>query len=141
MSQLRSIIYKSKAHIKPFSPIEAELMDGILLENRRLGVTGFLVRSGDTYFQYIEGNEGVIYDVLERIRRSSLHSDFTILAEDSPKARIFSRWYMEYVSLDDREKEHLFTAGNSDVDLAESILQMMKKKAEERGSINYRSLI
>lgn len=77
MSQLRSIIYKSKAHIKPFSPIEAELMDGILLENHRLGVTGFLVRSGDTYFQYIEGNEGVIYDVLERIRRSSLHSDFT----------------------------------------------------------------
>lgn len=141
MSQLRSIIYKSKANIKPFSPIEAELMDGILLENHRLGVTGFLVRSGDTYFQYIEGNEGIIYDVLERICRSSLHSDFTILAEDSPKARIFPRWYMEYVSLDDRETEHLFTAGNSDVDLAESILQMMKKKAKERGSINYRSLI
>ena len=140
MTKLRSVIYRSKALIEPLSNEEQTLMDFVLLENRKLGITGFLVRNGDEYFQYIEGKERVIHDVVERIRRNPLHSGFTMIAEDSPEERNFPRWYMEYCFLDEEEAKQHFKTGGSDEDLAASVLQLMKKKAAKRGEVGFRCL-
>lgn len=138
---LRSIVhvfYKSTALTDAFSSEEQALMDFILLENQKLAITGFLVRTDTHFYQYLEGKKRTIRDVLERIRRNPLHTDFKIIAQGTSKNRNFPRWYMEYYFLTEAEAVKRFASCVSDQDMAEQMFALMQEKAERRGYLNFR---
>lgn len=136
---LRSVVhvlYKSTALTDPFSPEEQTLMDFILPENKKLGITGFLVRTETHFYQYLEGKDRTIREVLERIRRNPLHTDFKILTQATSKDRNFPRWYMEYYFLTEAEAVKRFKSCVSDQDMAERMLTLMQERADKRCYLN-----
>jgi hypothetical protein len=140
MFRLCSIIYKSEALIGCGSEEEQSLMDYVLLANRRSAITGFLIRTNENYYQYLEGRETVVMDLLDRIRANSLHRNLKVLLKQRPKERCFPRWYMEYYFLTTLEKDQCFDDCSTDFELATSVLNLMQQKATRRGEVNYRSL-
>lgn len=136
--KLLSVIYKSRPLIDPLSSEEQALMDYILLENRKMGVTGFLVRTEEYFYQYLEGSDATIRQLLERIRQNPLHTDFQILSESSRQHRNFPRWYMEYFFLIKEEAAKRFENAYSDEKLAETVLELMREKATKRDYLNFR---
>lgn len=138
MRSLVNVLYSSKALTDAFSSEEQGLMDYILLENQKLGITGFLVRTDTHFYQYLEGSERTIHDVLERIRRNPLHTNFKILTQGSSKNRNFPRWYMEYYFLTEDEAVKRFEGCVSDEDMAEKMFTLMQEKADKRSYLNFR---
>lgn len=136
---LRSVVhvlYKSTALTDAFSPEEQALMDFILPENKKLGITGFLVRTEAHFYQYLEGKERTIRDVLDRICRNPLHKDVQILTQSRSNDRNFPRWYMEYYFLTEAEAIKRFKSCVSDQDVADRMFTLMQERAEKRSYLN-----
>lgn len=138
MQKLLSVIYKSTATTDAFSSEEQALMDYVLLENRKLGITGFLVRTEINFYQCLEGKESTIRDLIERIRPNPLHTDFRILSQSTLRTRNFPRWYMEYHFLTEDEAKIRFENCGSDQDLAKTVFDLMSEKARKRSYLNFR---
>lgn len=68
--------------------------------NRRLGVTGALVISGDSFVQALEGDETVVRDLYATIGHDARHEELTILEEQPVGDRTFGRWAMAKVAQD-----------------------------------------
>jgi hypothetical protein len=68
--------------------------------NRRLGVTGALMTSEDTFVQTLEGEEDAVRDLYATIGRDDRHHDVTLLREEVVDDRTFGRWSMARVSGD-----------------------------------------
>jgi len=72
--------------------------------NKRLGVTGALLTSGDWFVQALEGDESVVRDLFARIGKDSRHERVAELESGPVDDRVFSRWAMARVS-DDGEHD------------------------------------
>jgi hypothetical protein len=68
--------------------------------NKRLGVTGALVITGDAFAQTLEGDEVVVRELYESICGDSRHDRVTLLDEETVDGRTFGRWAMAQVSED-----------------------------------------
>jgi hypothetical protein len=68
--------------------------------NKRLGVTGALVITGDAFAQTLEGDEAVVRELYESIRSDGRHDQVTLLEEETVDGRTFGRWAMAQVSED-----------------------------------------
>lgn len=66
--------------------------------NKRLGVTGALVISDDTFVQALEGDEAVVRDLYATICNDPRHDELTVLEEQLVEGRIFGRWAMARVA-------------------------------------------
>lgn len=69
-------------------------------KNRRLGVTGALVISGDAFVQALEGAEGVVRGLYATIAQDPRHTALSVLEEQSVEGRTFGRWAMARVAED-----------------------------------------
>ncbi len=69
-------------------------------KNRRLGVTGALVISGDAFAQVLEGEESVVRELYATIDRDARHEDLVVLEEQLVAGRVFGRWAMAKVAED-----------------------------------------
>jgi hypothetical protein len=135
--KLVSIIYQSKALVDALSAEEQALMDYVLVENRKLNVTGFLMRTNTHYYQYLEGKEQTINELLKRIGENPLHTDFRILCQNDEKRRKFPRWYMEYYFLTDLKAQKRLGDCFSDHDLADAVCDLMVEKAKKRSYLQF----
>lgn len=68
--------------------------------NKRLGVTGALVISEDSFVQALEGDESVVRDLYTTIAQDERHDEVNVLEEKTIDERTFGRWAMAKVATD-----------------------------------------
>ncbi|XQZ45704.1 BLUF domain-containing protein [Paracoccus yeei] len=93
---LITVLYRSVALLKEHSCAEADMLAQARLRNQQLGITGFLHREDDVYFQVFEGPAAAVNALLERILRDSRHTNIEILDQRPLSARAFDSWRMGY---------------------------------------------
>ena len=79
---------------------EADLY-ALVEQARRLnaldGITGLLFRSGDYFFQIVEGGHDAIADLKIRLARDPRHQSIETLLDEEAEKRLFLGWDMQLV--------------------------------------------
>ena len=96
------LIYRSRNRILPErrKTALADLFSLARSNNKKRGITGALLISGDWFAQTLEGEEETVRAVFATIERDARHEHISVLEEGSVPARAFSRWAMARVSAD-----------------------------------------
>lgn len=68
--------------------------------NKELEVTGALLITDHYFVQTLEGEEGRVRGLFDRIRRDERHDEVLVVAEETPAERVFPRWAMARVAAD-----------------------------------------
>ena len=84
-------------------PVTSEVIESILEQSRkhnpRLGITGILCQSGDTFMQVLEGGRAAVNELYGHILRDPRHRDVTLLDYAEIGERRFATWRMGNVNL------------------------------------------
>ncbi len=96
------LIYRSRSLVAPDRRRTAlgEIFTTARRKNRRLGVTGALVTSGELFAQVLEGEEPVVRELYAAIERDARHDELVDLEERIVDGRTFGRWAMAKVGED-----------------------------------------
>ncbi len=98
---LTRIFYISEI-VETVSEVDVQVILGVAqVNNRRLDVTGMLVRSDGHFAQVLEGRSDVIRALMGRIAADPRHRAVRRVFEDSIERRQFARWSMGLVRRDD----------------------------------------
>jgi hypothetical protein len=90
-------IYLSKAN-RTFSHPELLSMSlEFAAANVKRDVTGVLLRIGNYFVQILEGEDGVVTDLMEKITRDLRHGAITTLLEQRDISRAFANWSMNLI--------------------------------------------
>lgn len=96
MPHLTAIVYTSVASRQ----LSAQDLDSILVDarafNQKAGVTGALLYTSGTFFQYFEGPAAGVTEVYLRIKLSEKHEHIKELFHQSIHTRQFSTWHMAF---------------------------------------------
>jgi hypothetical protein len=92
------MIYRSTQRVE-FSPLDLKkLLAQARLRNRAARVSGMLIYKDGEFLQTLEGDEGAVKKIFNRIENDPRHGDFCILqpAEFARGPRMFSDWAMGF---------------------------------------------
>lgn len=103
-AQLFRLVYRSQLTI---SPEDRKVEIAAILENSRAknvarDITGALLVWQDYVVQTLEGDEGVVRGLYEKIAADERHEAVTLLEAEAVESRAFARWSMARVSDDDQ---------------------------------------
>ena len=73
------------------------------MNNRKCGVSGFLLFSDGSFIQALEGEEKVVKSIMGKISNDTRHDNMNILQEKNINERSFQNWEMAYVSPSSRD--------------------------------------
>lgn len=127
---MRELVYISAAR-RHCDPAElAAILEPARKNNARLGVTGILLYDAGSFIQVLEGDEPVVRELFETIKRDPRHHQVLVLGERSIDKRSFGEWTMGYVSLDPAllkqlPKRHGLSSNGSLEDQRAEIVQML----------------
>lgn len=93
---MKFMIYNSRSLSKPFEDIDMEILRTAVAFNAAHDVTGFLHRSAQHYYQYLEGPSHHIDALLDRIAKDTRHTEFHLLQSGNTDQRRFGSWSMGY---------------------------------------------
>ncbi len=105
---LSQLVYTSEiipAAFRLDKPLESELekmLEPTRRRNRDLGVTGLLIYSGGHFLQILEGSQDVIEQLFVKIKKDKRHRNVQQLSLLSCEKRLFSKWSMGLLNLDER---------------------------------------
>lgn len=71
------------------------------------GVTGMLLYGNATFLQVLEGEEKVLDDLVEKIRKDQRHTNLQILHRRPIQRRQYSDWSMGFKRVSDKELQHV----------------------------------
>jgi hypothetical protein len=101
MSQLSAIAYTSTS-VHPMSRVDIEaLLFKCRAFNSAVGVTGALLLSDRTFFQYFEGPPEGVGQAYKRIIESARHTKICELFNEAIEKRLFSQWQMGFAEVPD----------------------------------------
>jgi hypothetical protein len=93
-----ALAYASRA-CAPFQEAElTELAQFASEKNRRLDVTGYLNFCDGVFFQFLEGEESVVRDLMAKIVADERHTVVNRVDLGERPTRLFPDWSMRYVS-------------------------------------------
>ncbi|MGZ8225994.1 MAG: phosphate-starvation-inducible PsiE family protein [Methylococcaceae bacterium] len=88
----------------PTRPISADDLIDILnnsrANNARLGVSGMLLFTGSIFIQLLEGDEKIIEELIETIKKDPRHKDFRVIEKKKISAREYADWTMGFKRVD-----------------------------------------
>ena len=94
-----SLTYVSSA-VKPFSARELrELLEVSNRNNRARAVTGMLLYKDGNFMQVLEGEDGVVHGVHDKIARDPRHHGLITLLQEHLPGRQFPSWSMGFKDL------------------------------------------
>lgn len=94
---MRQVIYSSRA-TRALTPQELEdILTDAREGNERRGVTGVLIYASEVFVQILEGEDGVIADLLSSIRSDSRHNAMKVFHDVAIDERAFGRWRMAFL--------------------------------------------
>lgn len=97
------IVYISSA-VAPWSTEQLlELLQQCLKNNSARGVTGMLLYGEDTFLQALEGDDGVIDALVEKIARDPRHAKIQFLHRRPIERRQYADWSMGFKRISERE--------------------------------------
>jgi hypothetical protein len=96
-----SLVYTSTATGTFDDADLATLLMNSRSNNRRLGLTGFLLHKEGHFLQILEGPDDVVRDRLRIIQADPRHTDLAVLIEDEEPERRFPAWSMGYEPVTD----------------------------------------
>ncbi|MBY6265264.1 BLUF domain-containing protein [Azospirillum sp. 412522] len=95
-----TLLYRSDAvSLLPFSAL-ADICVRSSTNNRRLGITGFLVEHEGTFLQVLEGEAEAINRLFARISKDERHYNMAVLGRWERPGRSFGFWAMNFGPLD-----------------------------------------
>lgn len=96
MKRLECLVYVSSAvWLLTEADLEA-ILSAAIVNNELYGVTGVLLYSDGTFFQYIEGVDEDIAYIYNRIKHSKQHQGIIELLHKQIQQRLFPDWYMGF---------------------------------------------
>lgn len=96
---MKRIIYLSTA-TRDLSVRELEdIMAVSARNNERVGVTGLLIVKGRTFMQTLEGEDGAVDALYQRIAGDARHKDIIHICDDPISERQFPGWSMGFRNL------------------------------------------
>jgi hypothetical protein len=96
-----SVVYTSRATGTFDDADLATLLMNSRANNRRLGLTGFLLHKEGQFLQLLEGPVDTVHDRLGIIEQDPRHTDIAVLLEDEQERRQFPAWSMGYETVTD----------------------------------------
>lgn len=102
---LGQLIYSSSARCAEHSRDMARIREVAPGRNARLGLTGFLHREDDMFFQCLEGGSGALREIMALLESDPRHHDMRVLAAGAIPRRRFEGWAMGF---SDRRSLSLF---------------------------------
>lgn len=75
--------------------------------NASHGITGCLLYHKGHFLQILEGEQGVIESLYQRIIRDQRHTNLVLLSEGDKNERVFSQWSMAFHELTDDDMQNL----------------------------------
>jgi len=80
-----------------------DILNNARLNNVCMGVSGMLLYTGTEFIQILEGEEKVIEELLDTIKKDSRHRDFRIIEKKKITAREYADWTMGFKRVDKEE--------------------------------------
>lgn len=135
---LQFLLYRSVA-VHPFPhPSDLEILRAAWEHNRKVGITGYLVRTKHHFVQFVEGPRDAVHALHDALLLDPRHVEFEVLAEGPAETRQFPDWSMGYAEFE--EQDALKSAFRTAVDPATRsrsaippLLDVMKDIASRRG--------
>jgi uncharacterized membrane protein (DUF373 family) len=88
----------------PTRPVSTDALMDILNTSRRnnasIGVSGMLLFTGSEFIQILEGDEKVIEELLNTIKKDPRHKDFRIIEKKKITTREYAEWTMGFKRVD-----------------------------------------
>ena len=102
-----SVVYTSRATGEFDDADLATLLMNSRANNRRLGLTGFLLHRDGQFLQLLEGPAEVVRDRLRIIELDPRHADVAVLLDEDEPRRQFPAWSMGYETVTDTLAEDI----------------------------------
>jgi hypothetical protein len=97
MQSLKSLTYTSRAQLDLSADDILEIRATAIRLNALDGISGILIFDGTRFLQVIEGSEGAIDNLVQRLQRDDRHLAFEIRDERTVAERSFPDWSMELI--------------------------------------------
>ncbi|MCB1349278.1 MAG: BLUF domain-containing protein [Paracoccaceae bacterium] len=98
---LHTLLYRSNA-VYPFPhPSDLDILRSAWENNRRNGITGFLVRTRNHFVQFVEGPLGAVHALQDMLVIDPRHTAFEVLIEGPAERREFPDWSMGYAEFEE----------------------------------------
>jgi hypothetical protein len=96
-------MYRSRDRVSPEDRREefADIFTQARSDNQKRHITGALLLSEEWFVQVLEGDEAAVRSLYADIERDPRHTDVELLSADLVSERLFARWSMGEVQLDD----------------------------------------
>lgn len=91
-----AILYRSEALTPKGGAAERDILVTSRLKNTAAGLTGFLHRESDIYYQWLEGPEAEVLKAFDRIQSDDRHGGVEVLERQQTETRNFPTWSMGY---------------------------------------------
>ncbi len=101
--KLSHIIYASTAALEVKSTDLKAILQSARTNNARLGVSGMLLHTANSFFQVLEGDESTLNDLYKIIALDPRHTGATKIIQEPIAARSFSDWTMGFSEGDSAE--------------------------------------
>ncbi len=75
--------------------------------NKRRNITGLLIYKNRTFMQVLEGEESVVHELFEKIKRDPRNNAMVKLVEEPIVKRDFANWYMGFENLEHYSQQAL----------------------------------
>ena len=92
------LMYSSRAVERMTAASLEQILDDAREGNKARGVTGVLIYADGVFMQILEGDEGVVREVMASIERDSRHDAVKVFHESSVEKRAFGSWSMAYLT-------------------------------------------
>ena len=76
-------------------------------KNAKLGITGILIYYKKHFFQILEGEKDVIFELFRTIRKDNRHFSVILVWDQEVLERSFKDWSMAFVNLNEIDKSKL----------------------------------
>lgn len=104
MSELYHFSYISKLHPNYDATCISDIIKSSRENNSRDDLTGVLVFDGERFFQYAEGEQSKLLDLLKRLKNDARHIEMSILfLNPHTSTRLYKSWHLAYSYMDDTD--------------------------------------
>ena len=135
MNNIR-LLYRSTTSSIEFDPLDLDILKTSIRNNARDQITGFLARSGEQFFQALEGPEDRVHALVQRLSKDTRHDSVEVLlCKPLHGDRSFTDWSMgyDYLVYDQFDLALDDDGGRPAVsdDVAEAIMASLAEQARE----------
>jgi hypothetical protein len=129
---IRFILYQSRAATDFPNIVDQDILETARQRNRADQITGYLVRTPSTYYQYLEGPSAKLEALVQDIKSDPRHDRFELLHDGVVPQRRFRNWAMGYHLVSEQELDEFYALLHEGEAFAEIMIAYMEQMAQQR---------